>query len=371
MTLDKKRTYAAAVLYPGALLLVLLVSNITVRNWAMVLLTVGGAVAMGLLVPKRSAHELPHREVTWVMGGMAVLALSLYYMTGLRFGYMRVPTPAMHLWRYILPYGLIIPAAEYTRSVLLQQKNKTVLVLAYVSMVLLDLIVFSQTGVLNGFTQFRSFVSMVLFPALVGNVLYHYLSLKYGMLPNTIYRIVMSIYSYALPILPKLPASLHSFGRLLLPLLILVFVYAVYRKRHFAASKKKSILSSILSVIIVVLMTLTIMLISCQFKYGLLVVGSESMTGTVDKGDAIIYVEYTGQVIRDEEIAVFKSGGTTYIHRVIDIENIDGQTRYYTKGDANEDQDAGFVTNGDIIGVVTHKIKYIGLPTLWVRELFQ
>ena len=371
MNADKKRLYAAAALYPGALLLVLLVSNITARNYAAVVLTVAGAIAIGRLIPKRSARDLPHREVTLVMGISAVLALSLYFMTGLRFGFTNNPTPAMHLWRYILPYAVIIPAAEYTRSILLQQKNKIATVLSYAGMVVLDLIIFSRGSIMDNFTIFRSFVSMVLFPALVGNVLYHYLSMKYGMMPNTVYRIVMATYAYALPVLPRLPASLHSFCRLIFPLLILVFVRMLYQKRHFVAHKKKSIFSIILGAVVIVLMALTLMLVSCQFKYGLLVVGSESMTGTVDKGDCVIYEEYTGQIIQDEAIAVFKSGGTTYIHRVVDIENIDGEFRYYTKGDANEGIDAGYVTNGDIIGIVTHKVKYIGLPTIWIRDLFK
>ena len=52
------------------------------------------------------------------------------------------------------------------------------------------------------------------------------------------------------------------------------------------------------------------------------------------------------------------------------IENINGQLRYYTKGDANEDPDAGFITSSDIVGTVRFKIPYIGYPTLWLRSLF-
>ena len=191
------------------------------------------------------------------------------------------------------------------------------------------------------------------------------------MLPNALYRLVTTLYPYILGYIPKTPDAFVAFFKLLLPLLIVLFIRMLYQKWHFAAHQKKSIFSTILGIVVVILMALTIMLISCQFRYGLLVVGSESMTGTVDKGDCVIYEEYTGQVIPNEVIAVFKSGGTTYIHRVVDIESIDGEIRYYTKGDANEGIDAGYVTNGDIIGIVTHKVKYIGLPTIWIRDLFK
>lgn len=371
MTIDKKRLYAVAAAFPAALLLVLLVPNITLKNWLLTILAIGFAAAAWFFIPKRSSLDIPHREVTLVMALMAPVALMLYYLTGLSYGFYRNPIVSTFFLRYILPFALTILSSELLRSILLQQKNKWVTVLSWVAMVLLECLLFSKLNVFDTFSKFRDFTAKVLFPAISGNLLYQYLSRRYGMWPNVIYRTVMALYPYIFGYIPKTPDAFVAFGKLLLPLLIFLFIRMLYQKRHFAAVKKKSIFSTILGIIVVVLMTLTLMLISCQFKYGLLVVGSESMTGTVDKGDAIIYVEYTGQIIKDEEIAVFKSGGTTYIHRVVDIEKIDGETRYYTKGDANEGIDAGFVTNGDIIGIVTHKIKYIGFPTIWIRDLFK
>lgn len=371
MTMDKKRLYAVAAAFPAALLLVLPVSDITAKNWLLTVLTAGFGVAAWFCIPKRSAKELPHREVTLVMALMAPLVLMLYYLTGLSYGFYKNPILSTFLLRYVIPFAITIVASELLRSILLQQKNKWVTVLSWIAMTLLECLLLSKLNVFDSFTKFRDFTAMVLFPAISGNLLYHYLSRRYGMWPVAAYRLPMTLYSYILGYVPKTPDAFVAFFKLLLPLVIFLFIRMLYQKRHFAAHKKKSIFSTILGIIVVILMALTIMLISCQFRYGLLVVGSESMTGTVDKGDCVIYEEYTGQIIQDEAIAVFKSGGTTYIHRIVDIESIDGQIRYYTKGDANEGIDAGFVTNSDIIGIVTHKIKYIGFPTIWIRELFK
>ena len=95
------------------------------------------------------------------------------------------------------------------------------------------------------------------------------------------------------------------------------------------------------------------------------------MTGEIDKGDAVIYEQYEGRGISKGQIIVFKKNSTTVIHRVVDIKNINGVTRYYTKGDANESEDSGYIVSGDIIGIVDLKIKYIGYPTIWVRSLFE
>ena len=94
------------------------------------------------------------------------------------------------------------------------------------------------------------------------------------------------------------------------------------------------------------------------------------MTGAIDKGDAIIYEAYNDQEIEEGDILIFDKNGTTYVHRVIKIENIEGQIRYTTKGDANQSEDSGYVVRSSIIGIYRTKIKFVGYPTLWINEMF-
>ena len=53
------------------------------------------------------------------------------------------------------------------------------------------------------------------------------------------------------------------------------------------------------------------------------------------------------------------------------IENINGEKRYYTKGDANPDEDYGYRVDSDIVGLTDLKVAYIGYPTLWLREMLK
>lgn len=368
---DRKRLYAVAALFPGVLLLVAFVADLTAGKYLLAIFAAGFAAAGWYLVPKRSALAIARREVTLVMAFMAPVVIMVFYLTGLRFGFYSTPIAKHYLWKYIIPYLIIIPSAEVFRSVMLQQKNRLVSVLTYIAMVLLDLMVFSRVGILENFTRFREFMGMILFPAITGNILYHFLSARYGAIPNSIYRLVMALYPYLLSKAPGTPDSMLAFGRLVVPLLILLFIRALYEKRKFVVSRRKSVVNVLGSCGLLVAMALVIMLISCQFRYGLLVVGSESMTGAINKGDAIIYEAYTDQIVTEGQVAVFKNGKTTYIHRVVDITHTDGELRYYTKGDANESMDAGYVTEANMVGVVKHTVKYIGFPTIWVRELFQ
>ena len=86
-----------------------------------------------------------------------------------------------------------------------------------------------------------------------------------------------------------------------------------------------------------------------------------------DKAEELL--SYDNQTIDNGQIIIFNKGNIRLVHRVIDIKNVNGQLRYYTKGDANEDLDAGYITKGDIVGTTDIKISYIGYPTLWLREI--
>ena len=94
------------------------------------------------------------------------------------------------------------------------------------------------------------------------------------------------------------------------------------------------------------------------------------MTGELNKGDVSIFESYDGQPIEKGQVIVFEQDGSMIVHRVVDIQRINGQNQYYTKGDANEANDAGFVTKSQIRGLVNFKVPYLGYPTLWLRSLF-
>ena len=223
---------------------------------------------------------------------------------------------------------------------------------------------------LSSLNRFMDVVGLVFFSAVTANLLYHFLSRRYGASPVVVYRLIVTLFPYVFNRAPRLPASLYSFAKVIFPLLVMLFIGALYdQKRRYAAVKKNKWTYAI-TVVVAVAMVSVIMLISCQFRYGLLVVGSESMTGEINKGDAVLYETYDDQLIVKGQVIVFRKNNSLLIHRVVDIENIDGITRYYTKGDANAENDSGYITEADIVGVTAVKIPYIGYPTIWVRNAF-
>ena len=136
-------------------------------------------------------------------------------------------------------------------------------------------------------------------------------------------------------------------------------------------SKAAKITSTILTTAAFIVMVCVIALISNQFRYGLLVIATDSMTGELNRGDAAIYEQYDGQLIEEGQIIVFKRNDSMIVHRVEEIQIINGKKRYYTKGDANDGRDADFRYDSDIVGIVNYKIPYVGFPTVFMRGLFK
>jgi signal peptidase I len=165
--------------------------------------------------------------------------------------------------------------------------------------------------------------------------------------------------------------ALKACVKLILPLITLVLISAMFRKEKKNAVRRGGKLSTAATVFAIAALTAIAMLVSCQFRFGALVIATESMTGEINKGDVIIYERYDGQSIKEGQVIVFTENGNRIVHRVVKIQNSGDGTRYYTKGDFNKDMDPGYRTEADIVGLTDIKVAYVGYPTLWLRELVE
>lgn len=370
---DKRKLYIVSASTLAALLLALLFSGEFGGKIVAAALVLPAALICGFLIKKRSIPSINKPQVLMLMSAIALVLLTLLYLSGLKFGYVKNPYALQpkFLLTYALPTAVVIGASEYFRYVMRAQNDKWADVLSYLSCVLAEALLFGSLAYLTSFNRFMDFVGITLFPAIIANLLYHYLSKRYGMYPNLVYRAVTTLYVYLIPVVSGIPDSLMALFKLLIPLLIFVFIDALYEKKRKFALARKSKLSAVVTVVLIAMMIPVIMLISNRFRYGLLVVATPSMTGELNKGDAAIYQRLDEQSVEEGQVIVFEKNGSLIIHRVVDIQTINGITRYYTKGDANENLDAGYVHRSDIVGFVNYKIPYIGYPTIWLRGLFK
>ncbi len=324
-----------------------------------------------MLIKKRGIPNFVYTEVAMLMGVIAAVYVMLYYLTGFAFGFAKshYGTTLEVIFKYVLPIAVIIVSTELVRSIMRAQENKLADVLSYISCVIAEVLVHYVLSDILSFKKFMDIVALVFLPAVISNLLYHYIAKRYGYLPNIAYRLIITLYPYVISYAVGIPDSLLAFVNLLLPLLVYVFIDYLYEKKKKYALSRASKVGVVITMVLVVCMTLLIMLVSNVFRFGAYVIATESMTGELNKGDVAIYEQYDGGQIEEGQVIVFNKYNNKVIHRVVDIENINGQTRYYTKGDANEDLDIGYITDGDIVGLVELKLPYFGYPTLWLREL--
>lgn len=380
MKRDKLKIYILELILIVFLFFALIASKIFTRSILSIFMVVYTIIVI-LCLKKEKSHSIHKRQVDILMTIFAIIYLGIFYLMGLYFGFEKAKI-TLSLWsifRFIIPLTLIIVSSEIIRQRFLQQdvkiniKSKKInlsLVFTYVSMVLIDLLIYNGIYDLTNLEDFLMALGFVLFASLSCNLLYNYISIRYGNRGIIIYRLITILYMYIIPIVPSVYIFFRSFIRMLYPYIIYVILEKLYSKSDFAVSyndKKKAIIGN---GVLLIIITLMIMLISCQFKYGILVIGSRSMTGAINKGDAIIFEKYENQNIQKGQVIIFDYNGIQTVHRISEIINVNGEYRYYTKGDANKNIDSGYRTKENIQGVVKLKIKYIGYPTLLVRKLF-
>ena len=295
----------------------------------------------------------------------------LIQLTGIFFGFYKNPyfVNAKILLTTVLPLVVIIVATELIRAIFLAQKNAFASVMTYLSCVLAEILAFSNLAGITGFNQFMDLVGLTLFPALSANIYYHFVSRRFGALPNIVYRIITTLYIYFVPNVTAMSDALLACVKIFLPLILLALMSALFEKKKKLALKKRKTLSAISMALAMIVGASFAALVSCQFRFGALVIATESMTGEINKGDMVIYERYDDQTIQEGQVIVFLRDGNKIVHRVVDIEQIGGEIRYYTKGDANNALDVGYVIDEDIVGTTSTKVAYVGFPTLWLREL--
>lgn len=371
---DKKKLHIISASVLAVLLIVFFIPFETAGCIIAAVVFASSAAVTCLFLKKRSILSMNKHQVLMIISVITVVYLMLYYLTGLKFGYSKNPYAlnTRFIFEQMIPIAVIIISSEIFRYVVIAQEDKASKILCYISCVVAEMIACSTASVaVSSFNRFMELVAETMFPALIANLLYHYISKRYGFLPNIVYRVGTTLYLYLIPYTPAMAKSLRSFADLLIPIAIYLFIDALYEKKRKYALAKKSKLAVPITVLAIAAMLSVVMLVSNQFRFGTLVIATESMTGELNKGDAAIYERYDDQIIKEGQVVVFEKNSAKIIHRVEEIEIINGQRRYYTKGDANADRDTGYIQDSDIIGLVDHKIPYIGYPTLWMRSLFK
>lgn len=380
MKKDKIRIFILETLLVAILFFALFALNI-VSRWVLAIVLGIYAVAATQLYKRRKIVTAEKKYATLLMVIFAIFYIAIFYLLGLYFGFTRakILLSISTILRIILPLSIIIISSEVLRRVFLSQKLQIKIkslkldispILTFIAMIIIDILVYAEVYNLAKLDDFLTVLGFVFFASLSCNLLYNYITNRHGVKGIMIYRLATVLFVYIIPITPNVYIFFRSFLRMLYPYIIYVIFEKLFRKEKITTAKTEQRREFIGNTVFITLAALLVMLISCQFKYGIIVVGSESMTGSLNKGDAVIFEKYKNQPIENGQVIIFKYNDIQTIHRVVEIQKVNGEIRYYTKGDANARNDNEYRTDKDIYALVNLRVKYIGYPTLWVRKLF-
>ena len=70
------------------------------------------------------------------------------------------------------------------------------------------------------------------------------------------------------------------------------------------------------------------------------------------------------------DILIFRYDNKIIAHRIYKIMERDNNRYYVTKGDNNSQADSGSINNSSVIGTAKYRIKNVGLPSIWLNEMF-
>lgn len=330
-------------------------------------------IISNILIKSDKAKGKYNRKITKLMIFIAIVYIAAIYVLGIYIGFYNA-TVKLSKWsiiNYIIPNIFIIIATEQIRKTLLLKdcKKKTNFIILLIT-VLLDVAITTNIYSVTSLMDYFVLIGFVIFSSIANNLLYNYIIIKFRNSKAIIYyRIITSIYVYLIPIIPNIHILFETIIRIILPYIIYLILEENHSRKENVLSVKTKTKEIIITVIVLIISCSLLMLVSCKFKYGALVIGSGSMTGTINKGDVIIY-EATNKDIEIGDIIVFRSQDIRVIHRVIDKRDSGTGMRYYTKGDANYNEDENYRTIEDIIGIVKFRIPYIGQMTLLLNEIF-
>ncbi len=372
MISEKARLYTIEITLIVFFLLTIIFNNIITRQILSVILLVFMVISVKLI--KSDKMELTsNRQIIFLMSGIGIIYVSFIYVLGIFIGFYKSPIE-LSIWsilNYIIPHVVIIISAELIRKTVLLKENKKSKILMLVSMVMLDIILSTNIRNLSTVSDYYSLIFFVIFASVANNLLYNHIIINYrNFKAIIIYRIIVEIYVYIFPLIPNLFVFLESIIKMVMAYSIYILLDNLYHNKKEIVSSQKTIREKILTTIIYVIIASVVMVVSCRFSVGMLVIGSGSMTGTINKGDIIIYEKYNEKKeIKTGDIVVFAYDNKKIIHRIIEQKVYGEETRYYTKGDANQEKDDGYRKRNDIIGKVKFKIPYIGYFTLWINDL--
>ena len=321
-----------------------------------------------------------HRYIKDIIINMFIIYLIsfiIYYIFGIFIGFYQAESywGVYGIKTFIFPYIMMIILREFLRSQMLT-KTENSKILTFITCILFILLelssAFRQDSLNNNYNVFI-FIAITILPIISNNVACTYIAKKVGYKPNIFWLLIAGLYGVTLPIIPDAGYYIQSLIKFLFPFVLMYNVYSFFQKRDkdIPISYIKKRLYIEIPLLAIIVFTLAYF-VSGYFRYYAIAVATGSMTPRINVGDVVIVDQHKDyKDLKVGEVIAYKYENIVIVHRLVDIAVVGDDYYFYTKGDANEAKDNYIIYPDTILGKVDIKIPYIGLPTVWLNQLFE
>lgn len=313
--------------------------------------------------------------------GAGLMQISALMVAGLIFGFGN--SPYTHQFPAILGNLLYVityvGGLEFARAYLLHRFGKRRPMLALVgttlffSLLVIPLIVFTRLN--NADTIFVS-TGKIILPKLAENILATYLVMAGGPLTSIIYRLIVALFEWGMPILPKLSWLATAFVGTVIPAIMLIVINQVLNKpeptqeqeKETEKEKKEKKRTSVAWLIVAIIGMLLIWFNLGLFGVQPFLVSGVSMRPTLYAGDIVIIKTVEPEEVAVGDVILYKLTNGMVLHRVIEIQEENGQILFITQGDGLSVIDDP-VNETQLKGMMVASIPKIGWITIGIRRV--
>lgn len=227
----------------------------------------------------------------------------------------------------------------------------------------------------SGTDLFSKFLLSVL-PKLCISALLTLLALYGGIVPGGIYALLTTAFPLLIPIEANIPAHLSGILGLVLPMIFLIvsdWDLSAKEQEETCLSETKSSgkrtawISRGITGGWIIFLACFVLFFAGLLPWHPIAVVTGSMVPEIQVGDMVV-VSTLDRSCQVGDIIQFQRDGVSVVHRITAVETIDGETVYITRGDANNAEDSGYVTENDLIGTVKCKVPGLGQLSLWLHN---
>jgi signal peptidase len=267
----------------------------------------------------------------------------------------------------------LIILEELSRYIILTKgkKNNLIIILSIILFTIFDTIISVNLYDITNKLGIFEFIVLIFLPSISKNILLTFVSNKAGYKPCILYRAVLELIIYIVPIYANLGDYFDSILKIVFPLILLLKLSITFKMKEKQDIRKKRTIPKVVLILLLISLATMVSLVSGYFKYHLLVIASGSMEPYIEIGDSVL-VEKLDQdelsEIKEHDILVYQYDNKIIVHRVVKVTRNGNKYMYQTKGDNNSEEDNWLVYENQIIGIVKFRIKYIGYPSVLLNN---